>query len=130
MLGELLLELRDLAVAQLGRPLQIGGAFGALGFVVRLLEALLELAHLPDRILLGLPLSLHRRRAFAQLCQLALDRLAPLDRARVLLLLQRRQLDLELHHATVDLVDLGRQRVDLDPQPRGRLVDQVDRLVG
>ena len=40
------------------------------------------------------------------------------------------QLDLELHHAAVDLVDLGRQRVDLDADLGGRLVDQVDRLVG
>ena len=39
-------------------------------------------------------------------------------------------LDLELAHAAVDLVQLDRHGVDLHAQPRGRLVDQVDRLVG
>ena len=37
--------------------------------------------------------------------------------------------DLELLDAPFDFVDLGRHRVDLDLQPRGGLVDQVDRLV-
>ncbi len=35
-----------------------------------------------------------------------------------------------LHDAPVDLVELGRNRVDLDPQPARRLVHEVDRLVG
>ena len=47
---------------------------------MRLLEALLDLAGLGDRLLLGLPRGLHRRRALAQLRQLALDRLATGDR--------------------------------------------------
>ena len=48
----------------------------------------------------------------------------------VLLLFERRQLDLELHDLALDLVDLLRQRIDRDAQPRRGLVDQVDRLVG
>jgi hypothetical protein len=39
-------------------------------------------------------------------------------------------LDLELHDAALDLVDLGRHGVDLDAQARGGLVDEVDGLVG
>ena len=66
----------------------------------------------------------------AQVGQLALDRLAARDARVVLLLLQRLVLDLELLDAPLDLVDLGRHRVDLDAQARRRLVDQVDRLVG
>ena len=46
------------------------------------------------------------------------------------LLLQRGALDLELLDAALDLVDLDRHRVDLDPQAAAGLVDQVDRLVG
>ena len=38
-------------------------------------------------------------------------------------------LDLELLDAPLDLVDLDRHRVDLDPQPGAGLVDQVDGLV-
>ena len=41
-LGELALELGDLAVAQLGGALQVGLALGALGVAVRGVEALLE----------------------------------------------------------------------------------------
>src|SRR6478609_2546155 len=57
---EALLELGDLAVAQLGGALEIGLALGALGLAVRLLEALLDLAGLRDRLLLALPGGLHR----------------------------------------------------------------------
>ena len=39
-------------------------------------------------------------------------------------------LDLELGDAPVDLVDLDRRGLDLHLQAGGRLVDQVDRLVG
>ena len=41
-----------------------------------------------------------------------------------------RELDLELADAAVGFVELHRGRVDLHPQARGRLVDEVDRLVG
>ncbi len=46
------------------------------------------------------------------------------------LLRQRGLLDLELADAPLDDVDLERHRVDLDAQPRRRLVDEVDGLVG
>ena len=59
------------------------------------------------------------------LAERALDRLAHL----LGLLRHRRELDLELHHAPVRLVELERRGVDLHPQARGCLVDQVDRLV-
>ena len=129
-LRELALELGDLAVAQLGGALEVGLALGALGVAVRLLEALLELLDARDRVLLLLPARLHLGRLLAQVGEVALDRLAAGDRRVVLLLLERLALDLELHDAALDLVDLGRHRVDLDAQPRGGLVDQVDRLVG
>ena len=65
-----------------------------------------------------------------QLGQLALERLLARLGGVVLLLAQRRQLDLELHRAALELVDLLGHRVDLDAQPRRGLVDEVDRLVG
>src|SRR5687767_7533230 len=76
-----------------------------------------------------MPLRLHARRALRELRELALDDLASLHRRGVFFLLQRLPLDLELHDATLDLVDLLWHRVDLDAQPRRRLVDEVDRLV-
>ena len=58
------------------------------------------------------------------------SRHAARPRRLLVLLLERRPLDLELDDAPLDLVDLDRHGVDLDLQPRRRLVDQVDRLVG
>jgi hypothetical protein len=77
-----------------------------------------------------LPLRLHRAERSRCSASSALERGAAGAEASSVSLLERGQLDLQLHDAAVDLVDLGRQRVDLDPQPRGGLVDQVDRLVG
>ena len=51
------------------------------------------------------------------------------SRTCVRLLRHRGELDLELAHAPVGLVELDRARVDLHPQPRRSLVDEVDRLV-
>ena len=125
-----LLKLGDLAVAQLGGALQVGLALGALGLAVRRRELLLEVAHGRDLRLLVLPLGLHPGAALLQLGELALEHGAAVLGGSVLLLAQRRQLDLELHRAAVELLDLLGDGVDLDPQPGGGLVDEVDRLVG
>ncbi len=53
----------------------------------------------------------------------------PVFRRGVVLALQRLPLDLELHDAAVEFVELFRLAVDLHAQPAGGLVDQVDRLV-
>src|SRR5919108_399015 len=127
-LRELLLELRDLAVAQLGGALVVELALGALELHARGVEPLAQLAMALGLRLLALPLGLHARELLAQVGQLALDLPAPLDRG--LVALDGDQLDLELLDAAVDLVDLGRHRRDLDRDARGGLVDQVDRLVG
>ncbi len=130
LLGDGLLQLRDLAVAQLRRALQVGGPLRPLGLAASLLEPRLRRLDRLDRLLLVLPARFHLAGALAQLGQLGLERLEARLRGLVALFLQRLALDLQLLHAAFDLVDLGRHRVDLDLQPRGRLVDQVDRLVG
>ncbi len=66
----------------------------------------------------------------AQLGDLALENLAPLDAGRILFLLQRLALDFELNDSTLHLVDHARQRIDFDAQSGRRFIDQVDRLVG
>ena len=104
---------------------------GALELDPRLLELLLQLGDRADRLLLALPLGVHRGRALALLGQrraraARAARPCPDRRPRV----ERLQLDLQLHDVPVDLVDLGRLGVDLHPDPRGGLVDEVDRLVG
>ena len=102
-----------------------------LGLDARLLDLLLDLADAAERLLLLLPLRLHAGGLLLQLGELALDLVAALLR-RPCPSPSRSAcaLDLELHDAALHLVDLLRQRVDLDAQPRRGLVDEIDRLVG
>ena len=126
------LELGDLAVAQLGGALEVGLALGALELAcgparARSLTSRDRRRSRPSRAAMR-PSS---RRAAP--CSSASSRSIASRRAADAssrLLLERLLLDLELHDAALDLVDLGRHRVDLDAQARGGLVDQVDRLVG
>ena len=127
---ELTLELDERAVAELGRSLQVGVALRALGLGARLLDARLQLADAVDPLLLLLPVRGHRVPLFLEVGELLLEAGEAVLRRLVGLLAQRGLLDLELADAPLDLVDLDRHRVDLDPQARRALVDQVDRLVG
>ena len=126
-----LLELDERAVAELGGPLEVAVALGALGLhrgPPRSRD--FSVADRVDPLLLLLPVRLHRAALLLQVGELPLEALEAVLRGRVRLLLQRGLLDLELADPPLDLVDLDRHRVDLDPQAARGLVDQVDRLVG
>ena len=125
----LALQLGNAAVADLRGLLQVAAARRLLRFDLRLLDGLLDDAHGTECLLLALPLGLHAVRSFAQFGELLLDGLAAVHRALVFLFLQRGPLDLELHDAALDLVDLLRHRVDLDAEARRGLVEQVDGFV-
>jgi hypothetical protein len=127
---QLLLQLRDLAIRDLGRLAEVAGARGLLGLDARLVDGGLDRSHAAQGLLLALPLGLHARRLLLLLGKLSLQGVAPFDGSGILLLLQRLALDLELHHVALHLVDLLRHRVDLDAQARCGLIDEVDRLVG
>ena len=127
---QLLLERGEGAVLQLGHAVQVVGARRLLDLDLHLLDALAELARPLDGRLLLLPLLAHRLGLGLQARQLLLELLQAVPRRGVGLLLQRLALDLELQDAPRDLVELGGHRVDLGPEPRRRLVDEVDRLVG
>ena len=126
---ELLLELGDAAVAQLGRLRQVAVALGPVGLAAQRLQLLLELADHVDGVLLVLPAGGQLGQLLLLVGQLGAQLLQPLLRRGVLLLGQRHLLDLEATHQPLDLVDLDGPRVDLHPQPRRGLVDQVDGLV-
>ena len=115
---------------ELRRALEVVLALGLLELPAGLVEVLDRGLALVDRRLLGLPARLQLGGGLVEVGELGLDRLAARLRGVVLLALQRLALDLELEDATVDLVDLDRRGLDLHLQPRGGLVDQVDRLVG
>src|SRR5581483_2269064 len=123
---ELLLELRKVAVPDLGDALQVALALLALGLALQLVDALRDLLHALERGLLLRPPRGERIPRLLRVSELPLNRVAHLGR----LLLHRGELDLELAHAALRLVELDRRRVDLHAQSRGGLVDEVDRLVG
>src|SRR6266404_2576842 len=126
----LLLDRRNPPIADLRRFLEIAAPRRLLRFRAQLLHFRLLRLDLLDRVLLRLPLRLHGVRLLAQLRQLLLDLGAAFFGGLVLLLRQRLPLNLELHDLALDFVDLLRQRIDGDAEPRRGLVDQVDRFVG
>ncbi len=77
-----------------------------------------------------LPAGPEGRALLGKISQLALERCQSLLGGLVGLLLQRLSLDLELTDLPLELVEFRRHRVDFSAQPRGGLVDEVDRLVG
>ena len=121
------LELGDPAVADLGGDVEVGLA---LELRAELLELLFQVADRGDRLLLALPVPLHVGDLGVERGELVVQRVEALERRGVALLLERDLFDLELQDPPLDDVDLGRHRVDLDAQLAGRLVDEVDRLVG
>ena len=123
------LDLRQAAVLQLRRFAVLAGTLRALDLQAKLLELFLELPLALDGFLLLLPAGHQRRVLFLEIGELLLELLEALLRGLVFLFSQRLALDLELHDAAIDLVELGRHRVDLHPQLRRRFVDEIDRLV-
>ena len=124
-LGQLLLERRQEAVADLRHALEVAVALGPLGLHPQLVDLAGDLLDAVEHVLLAGPARRELVATRLGLGDLALDRLAHGRR----LLRHRGELDLELRHAPLGLVELDRRAVDLHPQPRGRLVDEVDRLV-
>ena len=127
---QLALQVWEGAVPQARRRLQVGPPLRLLDLVADLLNLLLGLPDRGDPPLLLLPLLAQAAAALFQLGNLLLQRREPFPARGVIFLPQGLALDLQLHHPPVDLIELGRLAVNLHPQPAGRLVDQVDRLVG
>ncbi len=103
---------------------------GGIEFGPGLLELLLHVAAAADVVLLPLPLRLEPGVLFLEVGQFLLELREPLLRRGVGFLAERFTFDFELHDPPADFVEFGRHRVDLHAELRGRLVDEVDRLVG
>ena len=86
---ELLLQLGDRPVLELGGAAEIGLALGSLELDPGLVELLLQVGHGAGRRLLTLPLGVHRRRALVLLGQRALELLAPRGGAGIVVVAQR-----------------------------------------
>ena len=108
-LGELGLEGRQLAVADLGHPLQVALALGALGLHSQVVDLLRDLLDAVERLLLLRPPRSQLVPLRLRVRELALDGLADVLR----FLAHRCELDLELTHPTLGFIGLERRRVDL-----------------
>ena len=128
--GDALLEFGDAAVLQLGHLRKIAPATRGIELELHLLELVLHGGCALQRGLLGLPDLLEVGVFLLEAREGLLERGEPLARRLVLLLLQRDLLDLELDDAPLELVERLGLGVDLHADARGRLVDEVDGLVG
>ncbi len=127
---ELALETGDHAIAELAGAGEVALALRDLDLHAGLVELFLQALDVLDRFLLLLPFGGEDVGLLLELGEVVLQGLQPVLRRGVGFLLERRLLDLELHDAAVELVELFRLGVDLHAQARRRLVHQVDGLVG
>ena len=97
--------------------------------MAHLLAPLLRVPDGLDGGLLLLPAGAQCTALLLQVGQFLLQFLQSFLAGPVLLLLERLPLNLQLHDAPVHLVQSGRLGVNLHPQPGGRLINQVNRLV-
>ena len=125
-LCELALEVGELAVPDLGDALEVAAALRALGLPAQLVDLPRDLLDALELLLFLAPPRGELVAPLLRLGELALHGLAHLLR----FLAHRRELDLELAHPALGLVELERRGVDLHPQAGRGLVDEVDRLVG
>ena len=129
-LRQLPLQIGNDRIAQLAGAREIATALHDLELAAGLVELLLQALHGGQLLLLGAPLGSEIGRLAIQLGDLLLDLLEPILGGGVRFLLQRLALDLELDDAPVELVELLGLGLRLDAQAAGRLVNQVDGLVG
>ena len=127
---DLLLELRDLTVHDLGGLGEITVAFGDALLRPQFLEARLLLADTLDRVPLVLPPQVHGVPGVLQVRELGVDLLQPVPGGRIILLGKGLLLDLQLHELALYLVQFLRLALDLDLELAGGLVYQVYGLVG
>src|SRR5680860_632474 len=129
LLLERLLQLRNRAVAQLCRLLEVCLPFRLLGFRAGFLYLPLGFADAGNGFFLRLPMCLHSRRFLAELSQLCLQGFAPLYGGLVLLFAECLALYLQLLYATLDRIYLHGHGVNLDTKAAGGFVHQVYGLV-
>ena len=124
------LEFGGPPVAQLAGAGQVAGTLEVLGLNPGGLELLLEFPDRGDRVLLALPVGLHRDEVLIEVGEFLLERSEAVGRGTVGFLREGYPFDLELADAAIDLIDLLGHRVDLDAQLRTGFVHEVDGLVG
>ena len=126
---KLLLELRQFAVLQLCRLIQIIISLCQLDLFIHRLDLLTERGQILDCLFLVIPLCFLRIELVAQLGKLTLQHFQTVAARLVCLLLQSCLFNLHLHDLSPQLVKLRRKRIQFCLDQRTRLIDQVDRLI-
>jgi hypothetical protein len=127
--GELALDLGDLAVLDLARLGEVARALGPDQVGAQPVERLAQLGGGDQLLLLRAPAGGHFGRLRLQRRDVVLEFLEPCAGRGIGLLPQRLALDLELDQAPVDLVERLGLAVHRHAHTARRLVDEVDRLV-
>ncbi len=128
--SQLALEGGDIAIQELGGGGVVTVALEPVGLGTQVVDPGLELADPVEPGLLGLPPGVERGELVGLVGEVLAQPGKPLDRSLVALLGQVQLLHRQPVDGAAELVDLDWGGVDLHPQPRGGLVDQVDGLVG
>src|SRR6185312_8201684 len=127
---ELTGEIAQLAILNTGGDFPVPLPLRLLQLDFLLIDLLLERADLPHRADFVFPAGGELRVLLLKLGQIALGPFHLRFGSGIFLAAERLDFDLKLHHPPADFVQLGGERIVLDPQPAGGLVNQVDRLVG
>jgi hypothetical protein len=127
--GQLLDQLGDASVLQLGGPGQVTGPVRRIEFHTRTLQLFLDVAGALHRGLFGFPDLFQVGKLALQRIDLFLQRGQAFLRCLVRFLLERLALDLELDQAPFQPVQFFRLGIDFHTDAAGRLIDQVDGLV-
>ena len=128
-LRQLLLRLRNLAILQLRRALQIALARSLGRLKAHLLQPLLQRRNLANRSLLLLPARTQSSRLLLHLGKLAVHLNQPFPRVHIVLALQRIALNLQTRRPPLQIINLHRHRPNLNRQRRRRLIHQINRLI-
>jgi hypothetical protein len=127
--GELLLEERDRAEAELSRAAVVAARPDLLELALGGGELLLQRADVTDPLELALPALAHLVDARLQILGLGFELLAGGDRVGVVVVEQALGLDLDRLEPPAEPVELGRLALHLHPHAGGGLVDQVHRAL-
>ena len=129
LLGQLLLQLGQLAVFQLGGLVQVVLALGFLDGGIGLLDLLTQALHLANGVLLVLPLCLHAAELILQFGKLLFQILQAALAQGVGLLFQAHLLDLQLGDAVRQIVHLAGHTVHLGLDHGAGFIHKVDGLI-
>ena len=127
---DLALEARQDGVRELARAPEVAVALRDREVRARLLQPLPRRLPLLERLALARPRRLGLVRLGHQHVELLLELLPPRGGEAARLAPERLELDLHRQHLALQVGDRLRLRLVLHAQPRRRLVEQVDRLVG